>query len=107
MVWALPAPFQVSREQHLWLSPHCSGRQKRHGGGRTKNLPPVPLSRRWLKDGHPLGERDGVVVSEDGGTLLIAHVGLGHKGLYVCQGSNWAGVAQAEVQVSVQGEHSI
>lgn len=78
-----------------------------HGGGRTKNLLPVPLSRRWLKDGHPLGERDGVVVSEDGGTLLIAHVGLGHKGLYVCQGSNWAGVAQAEVQVSVQGEHSI
>ncbi|XP_010139814.1 PREDICTED: hemicentin-2-like, partial [Buceros rhinoceros silvestris] len=56
----------------------------------------------WLKDGHPLGEWDGVVVSEDGGTLLIARVGLGHEGLYVCQGSNWAGVAQAEVQVSVQ-----
>ncbi|KAM6237533.1 hemicentin-2 [Spheniscus humboldti] len=56
----------------------------------------------WLKDGHPLGERDGVVVSEDGGTLLITHVGLSHEGLYICQGSSWAGVAQAEVQVSVQ-----
>ncbi|XP_054704630.1 hemicentin-2 isoform X1 [Grus americana] len=56
----------------------------------------------WLKDGHPLSEQDGVVVSEDGGTLLIIRVGLGHEGLYVCQGSNWAGVAQAEVQVSVQ-----
>ncbi|NXR14285.1 HMCN2 protein, partial [Semnornis frantzii] len=56
----------------------------------------------WLKDGHPLGEQDGAVVSEDGGTLLIAHVGLGHEGLYVCQGSNWAGLTQAEVQVSVQ-----
>nr|XP_010300774.1 PREDICTED: hemicentin-2 [Balearica regulorum gibbericeps] len=56
----------------------------------------------WLKDGHPLSEQDGVVVSEDGGTLLIIRVGLGHEGVYVCQGSNWAGVAQAEVQVSVQ-----
>ncbi|NXX99985.1 HMCN2 protein, partial [Centropus bengalensis] len=55
----------------------------------------------WLKDGHPLGKQDGVVISEDGGTLLIARVGLGHEGLYVCQGSNWAGVAQAEVQVLV------
>ncbi|KAM6193100.1 hemicentin-2 [Sarcoramphus papa] len=56
----------------------------------------------WLKDGHPLGERDGVVVSEDGGTLLITRVGLSHEGLYICQGSSRAGVAQAEVQVSVQ-----
>ncbi|NXL61227.1 HMCN2 protein, partial [Chordeiles acutipennis] len=63
----------------------------------------VPAPRiQWLKDGHPLGEQDGVVVSEDGGTLLVTRVGLGHEGLYVCQGSNWAGVAQAEVQVSVQ-----
>ncbi|NXJ61810.1 HMCN2 protein, partial [Rostratula benghalensis] len=57
---------------------------------------------RWLKDGHPLGQQDGVVVSEDGGTLLITHVGLGHEGLYICQGSNWAGMAQAEVQLLVQ-----
>ncbi|NWW88943.1 HMCN2 protein, partial [Rhynochetos jubatus] len=56
----------------------------------------------WLKDGHLLGERDGAVVSEDGGTLLIARVGLGHEGLYICQGSNWAGVTQAEVRVLVQ-----
>ncbi|XP_074968536.1 hemicentin-2 [Phalacrocorax aristotelis] len=56
----------------------------------------------WLKDGHPLSERDGAVVSEDGGTLLITRVGLSHEGLYICQGSSWAGVAKAEVQVSVQ-----
>ncbi|KAF1630783.1 Hemicentin-2, partial [Eudyptes chrysocome] len=56
----------------------------------------------WLKDGQPLGERDSAVVSEDGGTLLITRVGLSHEGLYICQGSSWAGVAQAEVQVSVQ-----
>ncbi|XP_074779784.1 hemicentin-2 [Athene noctua] len=63
----------------------------------------IPTPRiQWLKDGHPLGEWDGVVVSEDGGTLLITRVGLSHEGLYVCQGSNHAGVAQAEVQVSVQ-----
>ncbi|XP_054077069.1 hemicentin-2 isoform X2 [Rissa tridactyla] len=63
----------------------------------------IPTPRiQWLKDGHPLGEQDGAVVSEDGRTLLIARVGLGHEGLYVCQGSNWAGVAQAEVQVLVQ-----
>ncbi|XP_049688139.1 hemicentin-2 [Accipiter gentilis] len=56
----------------------------------------------WLKDGHPLGEQDGAVVSEDGGTLLITRVGLSHEGVYICQGSSRAGVAQAEVQVSVQ-----
>lgn len=44
------------------------------------------------------------MVSEDGGTLLITRVGLSHEGLYVCRGSSQAGVAQAEVQVSVQGE---
>ena len=48
-----------------------------------------------------------MVASEDGETLLITHVGLRHEGLYICRGSNWAGVAQAEVQVSVQGEYSI
>ncbi|XP_071430396.1 hemicentin-2 [Pithys albifrons albifrons] len=62
-------------------------------------IPPPQI--RWLKDGHPLGEWDDAVVSEDGGTLLITHVGLGHEGLYICQGSNWAGMAQAEVQVLV------
>ncbi|KAM9370790.1 LOW QUALITY PROTEIN: hemicentin-2 [Phaethornis superciliosus] len=63
----------------------------------------VPTPRiQWLKGGHPLSQQDGVVVSEDGGTLLITRVGLAHEGLYICQGSNWAGVAQAEVQVSVQ-----
>ncbi|XP_061867610.1 hemicentin-2 [Colius striatus] len=56
----------------------------------------------WLKDGHPLGEQDGVTVSEDGGTLLITRLGLGHGGLYICQGRSWAGLAQAEVWVSVQ-----
>ncbi|KAM6117600.1 hemicentin-2 [Phoenicopterus ruber ruber] len=63
----------------------------------------IPTPRiQWLKDGHPLGKRDGVVVSEDGRTLLITRVGLSHEGLYVCRGSSQAGVAQAEVQVSVQ-----
>lgn len=47
------------------------------------------------------------MVSEDGGTLLITRVGLDHEGLYICQGSSQAGVAEAEVQVLVQGEHSI
>ncbi|XP_068012089.1 LOW QUALITY PROTEIN: hemicentin-2 [Melanerpes formicivorus] len=61
---------------------------------------------RWLKDGQPLGQQQGAVVSEDGGTLLIARVGLAHQGLYVCQGSNWAGLAQAEVQLSVQAPPS-
>ncbi|XP_071622127.1 hemicentin-2 isoform X2 [Heliangelus exortis] len=63
----------------------------------------VPTPRiQWLKGGHPVSQQDGVVVSEDGGTLLITRVGLGHEGLYICQGSNQAGVAQAEVEVSVQ-----
>lgn len=44
-------------------------------------------------------------MSEDGGTLLISHVGLAHQGLYVCQGSSRAGGAQVQVWVSVQGEH--
>lgn len=83
----------------------------RNGGqgvvGQTKNSLPAPPPRRWLKDGHPLGEQDGAVVSEDGGTLLITRVGLSHEGVYICQGSSRAGVAQAEVQVSVQGECSI
>lgn len=47
------------------------------------------------------------MVSQDGGTLLVTRVGLGHEGLYVCQGSNWAGLAQAEMQVTVYGECSI
>lgn len=78
------------------------------GGGRTdQGLAACPLPRRWLKDGHPLDGQEGVVLSEDGGTLLVTRVGLGHQGLYICQGSNWAGLAQAEVQVSVHGECSI
>ncbi|NXS66672.1 HMCN2 protein, partial [Pandion haliaetus] len=56
----------------------------------------------WLKDGHLLSEQDGAVVSEDGGTLLITRVGLVHEGIYICQGSSPAGLAHAEVQVSVQ-----
>ncbi|NXC45530.1 HMCN2 protein, partial [Penelope pileata] len=63
----------------------------------------VPMPQlRWLKDGRPLDTGDGVVVSEDGGTLHIAHVGLSHGGVYICQGSSWAGESQAEVQVLVQ-----
>ncbi|NXE29503.1 HMCN2 protein, partial [Ardeotis kori] len=83
-------------ESHLTAIANDSLRIRCHATG-------IPAPRiQWLKDGHPLGEQDGVVVSEDGGTLLIARVGLSHEGLYVCQGSSQAGVAHAEVQVSVQ-----
>ncbi|KAM8995979.1 hemicentin-2 isoform 2-T2 [Ara ararauna] len=67
---------------------------------RAMGIPPPQIQ--WLKDGYPLQEQDGVMVSEDGGTLLITRVGLDHEGLYICQGSNQAGVAEAEVQVLVQ-----
>ncbi|XP_040387830.1 hemicentin-2 isoform X3 [Cygnus olor] len=68
----------------------------------------VPMPRiRWLKDGRPLGTEDSIVVSEDGGTLLISHVGLAHQGLYVCQGSSRAGGAQVQVWVSVQARPSV
>ncbi|NXI64310.1 HMCN2 protein, partial [Anseranas semipalmata] len=81
---------QVTAIANDSLSIHC------HATG-------VPLPQiRWLKDGRLLGAGDGVVVSEDGSTLLIARVGLGHQGLYVCQGSSRAGGAQAEVQIRVQ-----
>ncbi|XP_062361457.1 hemicentin-2 [Cinclus cinclus] len=60
-----------------------------------------PSQIQWLKDGHPLTGQEGVVVSKDTGTLLVTRVGLGHQGLYICQARNWAGLAQAEVQVSV------
>ncbi|NXV99808.1 HMCN2 protein, partial [Fregetta grallaria] len=67
---------------------------------RARGIPTPQIQ--WLKDGHPLGKQDGVVVSKDGGTLLITRVGLSHEGLYICQGSSRAGVAQAELQVLVQ-----
>ncbi|KAK4811635.1 hypothetical protein QYF61_022728 [Mycteria americana] len=94
-----PAPPQLlvgDGESHLTavandsLRIHC----------RAMGIPTPQIQ--WLKDGHPVGERDGAVVSKDGGTLLITRVGLSHEGLYICQGSSLAGVAQAEVQVSVQ-----
>ncbi|NXL95018.1 HMCN2 protein, partial [Alectura lathami] len=81
---------QVTAIANDSLSIHC-----RATGGPTPRI-------RWLKDGHPLGAGDDVTVSEDGGTLLIAHVRLSHQGLYICQGSSWAGGAQAEVWVLVQ-----
>ncbi|XP_008940595.1 PREDICTED: hemicentin-2-like, partial [Merops nubicus] len=83
-------------ESHLTAVANDSLRIQCHATGT-----PTPQIQ-WLKDGRPLGEQDGAVVSEGGGTLLIARVGLAHEGLYTCQDSNWAGVAQAEVQVSVQ-----
>ncbi|XP_039417870.1 hemicentin-2 [Corvus cornix cornix] len=82
-------------ESHLTAVANTSLRIHCHAMG----IPPPQIQ--WLKDGHPLDGQDGVVVSEDGGTLLVTRVGLGHEGLYVCQGSSWAGLAQAEVQVSV------
>ncbi|XP_068513036.1 hemicentin-2 isoform X2 [Anas acuta] len=68
----------------------------------------VPMPRiRWLKDGLPLGAEDGVAVSEDSGTLLIARVGLAHQGLYICQGSSRAGGAQVQLWVLVQARPSV
>lgn len=92
----------------LWVQhPHAPGAQTRVGGGGTpQNLTAHPAPCRWLKDGLPLGAADGVAVSEDSGTLLIARVGLAHQGLYICQGSSRAGGAQVQVWVLVQGERS-
>ncbi|NXF99363.1 HMCN2 protein, partial [Sakesphorus luctuosus] len=94
-VQAPPQLWIGDGEGHLTAVANTSLRIHCHAMG----IPPPQIQ--WLKDGHPLGEWDDAVVSEDGGTLLITHVGLGHEGLYICQGSNWAGVAQAEVQVLV------
>ncbi|KAK2535403.1 Hmcn2 [Columba guinea] len=93
----VPPQLQIGDgENHLTAVANDSLRIHCHATG-------VPTPQiQWLKDKHPLGEQDGAVVSRDGRTLLITHVGLGHQGLYVCQGSSSAGVAQAEVQVSVQ-----
>ncbi|NXS13470.1 HMCN1 protein, partial [Neodrepanis coruscans] len=94
-VQAPPKLWIGDGESHLTAVANTSLRIHCHAMG----TPPPQI--RWLKDGHLLGNQDGAVVSKDGGTLLIARVGLGHEGLYICQGSNWAGVAQAEVQILV------
>ncbi|XP_071310090.1 hemicentin-2 isoform X1 [Agelaius tricolor] len=94
-VQAPPQLWIGDGQRHLAAVANTSLRIQCH----TRGIPPVQIQ--WLKDGHPLEGQDGVVVSEDGGTLLLTRVGLGHQGLYVCQGSTWAGLAQAEVQVSV------
>ncbi|XP_041262809.1 hemicentin-2 isoform X2 [Onychostruthus taczanowskii] len=94
-VQAPPQLWIGDGESHLAAVANTSLRIHCHSVG----SPPAQIQ--WLKDGHPLDGQDGVVVSEDGGTLLVTRVGLGHQGLYICQGSNRAGLAQAEVQVSV------
>ncbi|NXR76749.1 HMCN2 protein, partial [Pycnonotus jocosus] len=100
----IQAPPQVwigDGESHLAAVANTSLRIHCHAMG----IPPPQIQ--WLKDGHPLDGQDGVVVSQDGGTLLVTPVELGHEGLYICQGSNRAGLAQAEVQVSVHVPPSI
>ncbi|XP_014111826.1 PREDICTED: hemicentin-2 [Pseudopodoces humilis] len=94
-VQAPPQLWVGDGERHLTAVANTSLRIHCHAVGN----PPPQIQ--WLKDGHPLEGQDGVVVSKDGGTLLVTRVGLGHEGLYICQGSNWAGLAQAEVHVSV------
>ncbi|NXA02061.1 HMCN2 protein, partial [Nesospiza acunhae] len=94
-VQAPPQLWIGDGERHLVAIANTSLRIQCH----TRGIPPAQIQ--WLKDGHPLDGQDRVVMSEDGGTLLLTRVGLGHRGLYVCQGSTWAGLAQAEVQVSV------
>ncbi|NXC88418.1 HMCN1 protein, partial [Cercotrichas coryphoeus] len=100
-VQAPPQLWIGDGERHLAAVVNTSLRIHCHATG----IPPPQIQ--WLKDGHPLDGQEGVVLSEDGGTLLVTRVGLGHQGLYICQGSNWAGLAQAEVQVSVQVPPSI
>ncbi|NXE71877.1 HMCN2 protein, partial [Calcarius ornatus] len=94
-VQAAPQLWIGDGERHLAAVANTSLRIQCH----TRGIPPAQIQ--WLKDGHPLAGQDGVLVSQDGGTLLLTRVGLGHQGLYICQGSTWAGLAQAEVQVSV------
>ncbi|KAM7033975.1 hemicentin-2 [Acridotheres tristis] len=94
-VQAPPQLWIGDGERHLAAVANTSLRIQCHATG----IPPPQIQ--WLKDGHPLDGQEGVLLSEDGGTLLVTRVGLGHQGLYICQGSNWAGLAQAEVQVSV------
>ncbi|NXP61839.1 HMCN2 protein, partial [Chloropsis cyanopogon] len=100
-VQAPPQLWIGDGESHLTAVANTSLRIQCH----TTGTPPAQIQ--WLKDGLPLDGQDGVVVSEDGGTLLVTRVGLGHQGLYICQGSSWAGQAQAEVQVSVHVPPSI
>ncbi|NXR37520.1 HMCN2 protein, partial [Zosterops hypoxanthus] len=94
-VQAPPEVWIGDGERHLTAVANTSLRIHCHAMG----IPPPQIQ--WLKDGHPLDGQDGVVVSQDSGILLVTQVGLGHEGLYVCQGSNWAGLAQAEMQVTV------
>uniref|UniRef100_A0A2K6FSN4 Hemicentin 2 n=1 Tax=Propithecus coquereli TaxID=379532 RepID=A0A2K6FSN4_PROCO len=61
---------------------------------------PVPTVH-WLQNGRPAEELAGVQVASQGATLRIAHVELGHAGLFSCQATNEAGTAGAEVEVSV------
>ncbi|NWS89802.1 HMCN2 protein, partial [Toxostoma redivivum] len=100
-VQAPPQLWIGDGERHLAAVANTSLRIHCHAMG----IPPPQIQ--WLKDGHPLDGQEGVLLSEDGGTLLLTRVGLGHQGLYTCQGSNWAGLAQAEVQVSVHVPPSI
>ncbi|XP_039576204.1 hemicentin-2 [Passer montanus] len=100
-VQAPPQLWIGDGESHLAAVANTSLRIHCHSVG----SPPAQIQ--WLKDGHPLDGQDGVMVSEDGGTLLVTRVGLGHQGLYICQGSNRAGLARAEVQVSVHVPPSI
>ncbi|XP_068771088.1 hemicentin-2 [Struthio camelus] len=101
VVQAPPQLLISDEESHLMVIANDSLQIHCHATGF-----PAPQIQ-WLKNGHPLGELDGAVVSEDGRTLLIPHVRLNDEGLYICQGSNEAGGAQAEVQVSVQERPSV
>ncbi|KAM9207753.1 hemicentin-2 [Dugong dugon] len=67
---------------------------------------PVPTIQ-WLQNGHPTEELAGVQVSSQGATLHIDHVEQGHAGLFACQATNEAGIAGAEVEVSVHEPPSV
>ncbi|XP_010226739.1 PREDICTED: hemicentin-2-like, partial [Tinamus guttatus] len=98
----LPPQVLISDgESHVTVTANDSLQMHCHATG----FPAPQLQ--WLKDGHPLDELDGVVVSEDGRTLVIPRAGRSDEGLYICQGSSEAGGAQTEVWVLVQERPSV
>lgn len=65
-----------------------------------------PITIKWLKDGHPLGEHMGVILKdmdEYSSILAIKMITPRHNGLYTCMAKNAAGVASHSARLSVNG----
>ncbi|MEE6505501.1 hypothetical protein FKM82_005546 [Ascaphus truei] len=56
----------------------------------------------WSRNGHPIGDEEGVDVLDGGRMLTISQIQPGHAGSYVCKADGEAGDAEAAVNVSVQ-----